>query len=61
VAFTGKNGGLMAGLADETLKIPSTQTPRIQEGHILCGHMICDYIEKCVCESCVTTTGSSAS
>jgi len=46
VAFTGKNGGGLAQVADETLQIPSTETPRIQEGHILCGHMLCDYIEQ---------------
>jgi D-sedoheptulose 7-phosphate isomerase len=46
VAFTGKNGGGLARVADETLQIPSTETPRIQEGHILCGHMLCDYIEQ---------------
>jgi D-sedoheptulose 7-phosphate isomerase len=51
VAFAGRNGGLIAGIAHETLNIPSTDTPRIQEGHILCGHMLCDYIERSVCES----------
>lgn len=51
VAFTGQNGSLMSGIADETLFIPSTETPRIQEGHILCGHMLCDYIERAVCQA----------
>src|SRR6202020_2725099 len=46
VAFTGKNGGGLARAADDVLQIPSTETPRIQEGHILCGHMLCDYIEQ---------------
>jgi D-sedoheptulose 7-phosphate isomerase len=46
VAFTGKNGGGLARMADDTLQIPSSETPRIQEGHILCGHMLCDYIEQ---------------
>lgn len=49
VAFTGATGGAMAKLADASLKIPSGETPRIQEGHILCGHMICDYVENQVC------------
>lgn len=48
VAFTGQGGGAIATLADEVLHIPSTETPRIQEGHLLCGHMLCDYIERCV-------------
>lgn len=51
VAFTGQNGGAMAKIADEVLQIPSTATPRIQEGHILCGHMLCDFVEQCYCES----------
>ena len=51
VAFTGKNGGGLAQVADETLQIPSTETPRIQEGHILCGHMLCDYIEQSLDQS----------
>jgi D-sedoheptulose 7-phosphate isomerase len=51
VAFTGKNGGGLARVADETLQIPSTETPRIQEGHILCGHMLCDYIEQSLDQS----------
>ena len=48
VAFTGAAGGAMEPLADEILRIPSGETPRIQEGHILCGHMLCDYVEQCV-------------
>jgi D-sedoheptulose 7-phosphate isomerase len=46
VAFTGRNGGGMSRVAEDTLQIPSAETPRIQEGHILCGHMLCDYIEQ---------------
>lgn len=50
VAFTGESGGVMAGIAELALQIPSNETPRIQEGHILCGHMLCDYVEASVCE-----------
>jgi D-sedoheptulose 7-phosphate isomerase len=46
IAFTGQKGGLAAGIAEETLAIPSLETPRIQEAHILCGHMLCDLIER---------------
>lgn len=45
IAFTGQSGGTAAEVADLTLRIPSKDTARIQEGHILCGHMICDWIE----------------
>jgi D-sedoheptulose 7-phosphate isomerase len=51
VAFVGQQGGALAEIAQETLRIPSTETPRIQEGHILCGHILCDFIERCVHES----------
>jgi D-sedoheptulose 7-phosphate isomerase len=51
VAFGGQNGGTMAEIADETLRIPSTATPRIQEGHTLCAHMICDYVEQYICQA----------
>ncbi len=46
VAFTGQGGGLLSEVAHETLRAPSTETPRIQEVHILCGHMLCDYVER---------------
>ena len=48
-ALTGEGGGSMANIADATLRIPSKDTARIQEGHILCGHMICDWVEQSVC------------
>jgi D-sedoheptulose 7-phosphate isomerase len=51
VAFTGMKAGGMSRIAEETLQIPSTETPRIQEGHILCGHMLCDYIEQSLDQS----------
>jgi D-sedoheptulose 7-phosphate isomerase len=56
VAFTGQGGGAMANLADEVLCVPSTATPRIQEGHILCGHMLCDCVEKFVCQEQLADT-----
>jgi D-sedoheptulose 7-phosphate isomerase len=45
VAFTGESGGEMNLLADLCIKVPSTDTPRIQEAHILIGHIICEIIE----------------
>ena len=51
VAFTGREGNAMGVLAHETISVPSSETPRIQEGHILCGHMLCDYVERAVFES----------
>lgn len=45
VAMTGLSGGVMKGLADYTLNMPSTDTPRIQESHIMVGHIICEIVE----------------
>jgi D-sedoheptulose 7-phosphate isomerase len=50
VALTGEGGGMLAGIADATLRIASQDTARIQEGHILCGHMLCDWVELSICE-----------
>lgn len=46
VGLTGKSGGALAGLAHLALKMPSDDTPRIQEGHALLGHMLCDVLEQ---------------
>jgi D-sedoheptulose 7-phosphate isomerase len=46
VALTGATGGDMATEADYCIRIPSTDTPRIQEHHILVGHIICELVEQ---------------
>ncbi|MBN1801154.1 MAG: SIS domain-containing protein [Candidatus Lokiarchaeota archaeon] len=46
VGFTGQKENLIEKLTDICLKIPSTDTPRIQEGHITAGHIICYLVEK---------------
>lgn len=46
VAFTGAAGGLVSTIADCTIRIPSEETPRIQECHILTGHIICEIVEQ---------------
>lgn len=46
IGFTGKDGGLLENAVDICLKIPSTNTPRIQECHITVGHIICSIVEK---------------
>ncbi len=45
VAFTGNDGGPLARMADVSLVVPSTSTPRIQEAHILVGHILCEMVE----------------
>jgi D-sedoheptulose 7-phosphate isomerase len=46
IAFTGKSGGRLSGLCDLSVKVPSEDTPRIQEAHMLLGHIICELVEK---------------
>jgi D-sedoheptulose 7-phosphate isomerase len=46
VGFTGSSGGEMEELCDYILKVPSSDTPRVQESHILAGHIICAVVEK---------------
>ena len=50
VALTGEGGGTAAEIATLALRVPSHETPRIQEAHILCGHFLCDWIERRLCE-----------
>lgn len=45
VGMTGETGGKMKELSDYLLNMPSTDTPRIQEGHITVGHIICELVE----------------
>jgi D-sedoheptulose 7-phosphate isomerase len=45
VAMTGRNGGHLAAAADHCIRVPSTETPRIQEAHILTGHILMEIIE----------------
>ena len=48
VALVGRDGGEMAKIADFSIVVPSSDTPRIQEAHILIGHILCDIIEKVI-------------
>ena len=45
IAFTGKTGGSLDGIADITIKVPSDNTQRIQESHIMIGQILCSLIE----------------
>ena len=46
IGFTGQKENKLEKIADYCLKIPSTDTPRIQEDHITVGHIICYLVEK---------------
>ena len=66
VAMTGNKGGGIVELVDYCIEIPTSSTPRIQEGHILVGHVICSLIESQVfprvngsCKEPATNTSSN--
>jgi D-sedoheptulose 7-phosphate isomerase len=46
VGFTGATGGKLEKVVDVCLKVPSDDTPRIQEAHITVGHIICQLVEE---------------
>jgi D-sedoheptulose 7-phosphate isomerase len=46
IGFTGQKQNKIEEIVDYCLKIPSFDTPRIQEGHITAGHIICYLVEK---------------
>jgi D-sedoheptulose 7-phosphate isomerase len=46
VGFTGHTGGAMAGICDVCFRLPSGETPKVQEGHEFLGHLICCLIEQ---------------
>ena len=45
MAWTGQIGGKLADQC-ECLRVPSTETARIQECHILVGHVLCELVEQ---------------
>lgn len=45
IGFTGQSGGAMAELCDVCFRMPSGETPKVQEGHEFLGHLICGLIE----------------
>lgn len=46
IGLTGKNPCLMDSLVDCIIKVPSVETPIIQEAHIMLGHIICALVEE---------------
>ena len=46
IGLTGFTGGEMDSMCDLCIKVPSGETPRIQESHILIGHIICCIVEE---------------
>lgn len=46
IGMTGRSGGKMVQATELCMRVPSDETPRIQECHILLGHVICELVEK---------------
>lgn len=49
IGMTGNRGGVLPGMCNLCVEVPSAVTPRIQEMHILIGHIICELSEKALC------------
>jgi D-sedoheptulose 7-phosphate isomerase len=45
VALTGSDGGRLAGLAAQSIVVPSRSTARVQEMHVLSIHLICELVD----------------
>ncbi len=48
VGMTGQGGGKLKDDCHWWLPMPSSDTPRIQEGHMLVGHLMCQLIEDAI-------------
>lgn len=48
IAMTGEDPGPVGAAAELTIAIPSTETPRIQEGHMVAAHTICEWVEEAI-------------
>ena len=48
VGFTGNLGGPMKDSCDHIIEVPSSETPRIQEGHLILGHILCSLVEEAI-------------
>jgi len=46
IGLLGKDGGAIKAVCDLALVVPSSDTPRIQEGHSTIIHIVCDLVEK---------------
>lgn len=44
--FLGRDGGILRGMGDAEIIVPSVVTAHIQEMHILIGHIICQFIDE---------------
>jgi len=48
IGLTGNRGGDIQSLCDYLIEIPSSDTPKIQEGHLVVGHILCGLVENAI-------------
>ncbi len=48
IGMTGDRGGKIQDLCDILLEVPSSSTPKIQEGHAVLGHILCGLVERAI-------------
>ena len=53
IGMTGNRGGPMCKICDFYLEVPSSDTPKIQEGHAVLGHILCGLVERKLFESVI--------
>ena len=54
VALTGACGGKVAAVVDVCVRVPSEETPRVQELCMLLGHTLCELVERELAEAPAT-------
>ncbi|AHE97315.1 D-sedoheptulose-7-phosphate isomerase [Thioalkalivibrio paradoxus] len=50
IAMTGEGGGRLVDRAHFCLRVPSSDTARIQESHIAIGHLLCQGVDEAVAQ-----------
>lgn len=53
IGLTGNRGGPMRALCDYLLEVPSSDTPKIQEGHLVLDHILCGLLENAIFKATV--------
>ncbi len=48
IGMTGQSGGTMKAHCDYCIRVPSKETPRVQEAHIMIAHILCGIIEETI-------------
>ena len=46
IGLTGETGGKMKDRVEVLFRVPSRETPRIQETHLLLGHILCELVDR---------------